>query len=28
VREPVDFVLELFLNLGEWVGHGSWLCVR
>src|ERR1700682_2241006 len=21
--ELVDFVLELFLNLGEWVGHGS-----
>src|SRR6267154_971021 len=28
VRKLVDFVLELFLNLGEWVGHGSRLCVR
>ncbi len=23
VRELIDFVLELFLNLGKWVGHGS-----
>ncbi len=28
VGELVDFVLELFLNLGEWVGHGSRLSVR
>jgi len=28
VGELVDFVLELFLDLGEWVGHGSQLSVR
>jgi len=28
VRELVDFVLELFLNLGKWVGHGVGCNVR
>ena len=28
VRKRVDFFLQLLLDLGDRVGHGSWLSVR
>jgi len=28
VRELFDFILQLFLNLSQWIGHGCRLYVR